>query len=66
MNVAKSLDEALHQKRKTQTWLANELGCTIPYVNEIYLGNKVPSVNKLNKISEILGMKLSEFIALGE
>jgi transcriptional regulator with XRE-family HTH domain len=66
MNVAKSLGEALHTKRKTQTWLAKELGCTIPYVNEIYLGNKTPSVNKLNKISEILGMKLSEFIALGE
>lgn len=66
MDVAKSLSEALHINRKTQTWLSNELGCTTTYVNTIYLGEKIPSLNKLNKISSILGMKLSEFIALGE
>lgn len=66
MNTAKSLNEALHKERKTQTWLAGELGCTIAYVNAVCTGEKVPSVNKLFQISKKFGLKLSEFIALGE
>lgn len=66
MNIAKSLNEALYKERKTQTWLAGELGCTIAYVNAVCAGDKIPSANKLHQIAKVFGMQLSELIALGE
>jgi transcriptional regulator with XRE-family HTH domain len=66
MNIAKSVSEALHNSRKTQTWLAAELGCTTAYINAVYSGDKIPSANKLFQIAQKFNLKLSEFIALGE
>lgn len=66
MNISKSITEALYIKRKSQTWLANEMGVSDAYVSAMCLGIKVPSLQKLLHIAKALGMKTSELIALGE
>lgn len=66
MDISKSVIEALHNKRKSQTWLAKQLQCSPSYVNAICVGDKMPSIQKLKQISDVIGIKASELIALGE
>lgn len=66
MDIAKSVTEALYQKRKSQTWLAAEMGVSDAYVSAICLGQKMPSVQKLAHIAKVLGYKTSALIKLGE
>lgn len=65
MNVGKSIKMALLKGDKDQAWLAAELGLSLRQVNKV--ANK-PSANTdtIEKIAKSLGMKSSDFIALGE
>jgi len=66
MDIQKSIEEALHVRRKSQTWLAKEIGVTDAYVSAIVLGKRVPTLPNAAHMAKALGFKLSEFIALGE
>lgn len=65
MNITLSISIALAKRQRTQSWLAEQLGTSPSYVSAIKKG-QTPSIERLQVIANILGMKLSEFIALGE
>ena len=66
MNLAKSLKKALLEKGMSQLALAARLGMTSVHVNRLANGKSQMSPDVLERISETLGMKVSEFVALGE
>lgn len=66
MNLAKSLKKALLEKGMSQLALAASLGMTSVHVNRLANGKSQMSPDVLERISETLGMKVSEFVALGE
>lgn len=65
MNLGTSIKVALAKQGKNQTWLADQMNVSTNAVSKICTQNKA-GTERLNKICEILGMPLSEFIALGE
>lgn len=66
MNLAKSLKKALLEKGISQLALAESLDMTPVHVNRLANGRSQMSPAVLERISETLGMKVSEFVALGE
>lgn len=46
----------------TQEKLAEEVGITLNYLGIIEIGNKMPSMKVLIKISEVLGIKTKDLI----
>jgi len=65
MNVGKSLKVALAKRGMKQTELARQL-----QVSDVYLSRLANSehagMGTVNKLAEVLSMKVSEFVALGE
>lgn len=66
MNIGKSVTEALYLKRKSQRWLAEQMGVSDAYISCLCLGQKMPSLQKLSHMAKVLGFKTSELIELGE
>jgi len=65
MNLGKSLKVALAMREMTQSDLARNQDWNLRTVNK--LANKADgTVQNINKLSAALGMKPSEFVALGE
>lgn len=65
MNAAKSMKIALAQQGLNQTQLAAKAGITQPSISG--LANRANwNAESLQKIATALGMKVSEFVALGE
>lgn len=65
-NFANALNKALDSSKKSQYWLAKELGVSQPYVTKMASGATVPSIAKTEMIAATLELSLSEFIKLGE
>ncbi len=65
MNVGKSIKVALAKRGITQAQLAKSLGLTHTWVSAL-ANKKTASTATILAISNELGMKVSEFIALGE
>lgn len=65
MNIGKSLKLALIEKDQTQTWLAAEMG-RYPQQISKWANSGTMQVKNLEEICQHLGMKVSEFIKLGE
>jgi ribosome-binding protein aMBF1 (putative translation factor) len=66
MDIAKSIRVAIAREGKTQTWLAEQLKTNRATVNTYCRGKAKPSHRRVEVMSEIFGMTVSEFIALGE
>lgn len=65
MDVKKSLKIALAQRSKTQVWLAKQLGVTHQAITKIGATGH-SNTRTIDNVCKVLGMKVSEFIALGE
>lgn len=65
MNLKKSITIALAHKEMSMTELAEKLGV---HINQVYTWRRVGTIRQshLEKMCEVLNMKVSEFIALGE
>lgn len=66
MNLAKSLKKALLEKQMSQLDLARKLDMTPVHLNRLANGRAQMSAVLIERISGELGMKSSEFVALGE
>ncbi len=66
MDIGKSLKLALIHQGKTQSEIAASMGVSRAYVSAIANNEKTLSLSKLSFMSSIIGMPVSEFIALGE
>lgn len=65
MNVGKSLKMALAKRGMNQTQMAAHLKCTVVWVNRIANSRSV-SMSTVESLCDVLDMKVSEFLALGE
>ena len=65
MKLGKSIKIALVQSEKNQQWLADRLGTTKQQVSNWCSTGRMHD-ERIVEISGIFGMKVSEFIALGE
>lgn len=65
MNAGKSLKIALISRDRSQKWLAGELDVHHQVVSR-WCNNESMKQGTLEKVSELLEYKASEFIALGE
>lgn len=65
MHIGKSTKLCLIQLNKDTKWLANELNRSIDTANHLKR-NKHTSPSNIEKLAKIFGIKVSEFIALGE
>ena len=66
MNIGKAIKVALAKKEMRLKHLATSLGVSSAYLSAITNNQKQPTFRVLISISLVLGMKLSELIALGE
>lgn len=65
MNVGKSIKMALVKADKKQTWLAKQLGISSRQVNKVANAESA-SGKTIEKMADVFGMKVSDFLALGE
>ena len=65
MNLGKSLKVALAKNEMTQSDLARAQSWSLRTINKL-ANRESGSVSDINKLSKALGMKDSEFVALGE
>ena len=64
MNIpwGKKVKARLKELRRTQVWLANEIGASEPTVSQWLKGVHNPHITKLIRIAELLDMTLAELI----
>lgn len=65
-DTGKALRIALAQKNMKRKVLADAVGISENYASRLAVGNSVIQGELLNKIAAAFGMKVSEFVALGE
>ena len=65
MDLQKSFDVALANRRMKKKDLARQMKCTGAYITQITKGGSM-SVSKLQDVCSELGYKVWEFIKLGE
>ncbi len=66
MHIGQKIKKLRELKNLTQTHLAQELGVTQSAYSKIELGESEVTFTKLEKISEVLGMKPEEVISFNE
>lgn len=66
MDIAKSTRMALAADRKSQKWLADELGVTKSYVCGLCAGKVGVSTERLQELAKVFDLSVSEFIKWGE
>jgi hypothetical protein len=65
MNIGQSTKIALLKIKKTQIWLAGEIGTTSVQANRICNG-KTANSKTIERLANVFSMSCSDFIALGE
>ena len=65
VNLKKSVKVAMANKEVNQEWLAVQLNIKPPAVTMMMQRNEC-GFTRLNDLADVFGMKVSEFIALGE
>lgn len=65
MNAAKSMKIAMAQREINQTQLAEKIGITQGALSAL-ASRKNWNAESMQKVAKALGMKVSEFVALGE
>lgn len=66
MYIGVLLMKLLKQRNMSQVRLAESVGLSINYINQICQNRKMPTIDTLEKICSILSVSLSEFFALSE
>jgi transcriptional regulator with XRE-family HTH domain len=66
MNLAKSLKKALLERNKSQLDLAKDLGISTVHLNRLANNKAQMSPAIMERIASQFGMKVSEFVKLGE
>lgn len=64
--IGKALKRTRQFHRMTQTALAEQLGISKSYVSEIESGKKTPTIEVLQKYSEVFGVPASSFLLFSE
>ncbi|MGL4317118.1 MAG: helix-turn-helix domain-containing protein [Pseudomonas sp.] len=65
MNLGKSIKVALAKAGKNQHELAEQMGLSFRFVNRM-ANSKTAKMATAEKFATVFGMKVSEFIAIGE
>lgn len=65
MHIGRSIRVALAKHDINQTELARQMGVSRAYINRL-CGKETAPMGSASKIAKHFGMKVSEFIALGE
>lgn len=65
-DTAKALRVAMAKTKTKQKDLAAAVGLTVQQISRLSVGTQTIQGETLNKIAAALGMKSSEFLALGE
>ncbi|MGL5486148.1 MAG: helix-turn-helix domain-containing protein [Shewanella sp.] len=65
MNIGRSIKVALAKRDMKPAQLASLMGCSTAYVSKI-CKSKESGIGTIKKLSDFFGMRVSEFIALGE
>lgn len=65
MDVGKSIKIALVQRRMTQVQLAEKVNRSTVWINKLAAGKSADG-KTISMLADALGMKVSEFVALGE
>lgn len=66
MNLAKSIKYALIERGMTQAQLAEKVGSKPAYISNLATGRSNLQGDMLSKVAAAFGMKVSEFVKLGE
>lgn len=66
MDIQKSIFAVTRHRGVKQSWLEQKAGISKGSLTHYLKGRQTPSLPALEKIADASGMKLSEFIALGE
>ena len=66
MDLGKSIKIALINKEMSQSELAERLQVSEQYISNLATGSRFPGRNQIERLADVLGYKVSEFIALGE
>lgn len=62
LRLAKKLQEARQVKGLTQEQLAERLGISLTYYSYLEIGYKIPNMHMLQKIADILEVKVKDLI----
>lgn len=65
-NLGKILKACRKFNRMTQAQLGEKLGITRPYISKIESGNKVPTMQLLQKYSQVFDLEVSAILFLAE
>jgi transcriptional regulator with XRE-family HTH domain len=65
MDVGKSIKVALAKRGINQTQLSQQMGCTQVWINRL-ANSRTASMPTVESLAEAFGMKVSDFIKLGE
>ncbi len=65
MNAGKSIKVAMAKRDITQKDLAERMGVSRQYVSQMISSEQI-GIGTINKLADVFGMKVSEFLALGE
>lgn len=65
MDVGKSIKIALVQRRMTQVQLAEKVNRSTVWINKLAAGKSADG-KTISMLADAFGMKVSEFVALGE
>lgn len=66
MDSAKSIRVALAKKGLKNKWLAEKMDVKPQYITNLCNGGATLGINGIAQVSDIFGVKVSEFIAWGE
>lgn len=65
MNVGKSIKVAMAMRDMNPSLLAEKMGVSRQYVSNL-IHSKQIGIGTISKLSDVLNMKVSDFLALGE
>ena len=66
MDIAKSVNRAVLGEGHKLNEIEKKAGVSIGFLSRVRSGQRDPGLRNIRKIADALGMKVSEFIALGE
>lgn len=62
LNLGSRIKELRHEKNLTQRALAEKTHLSYGFISDIENGNRTPSLNTLNKITEALGVSVTDLL----
>ena len=62
LKLARNLQKVRKEKNLTQEQLAEKVGVSLTYIGYLELGYNIPNMHMLQKIAEVLGVKVKDLI----